>query len=416
MTEHSLSLIRSDTQLGAAPVQVKSHPLNQLDPARWARRLVIFQPPVEMIGHLCELARDHIAGMADRGAVQRVVESNPYSLWAIARKSSFDPADPRPEGFAAVLLLTEQGLRALAERSLDCSDPDPALLAKPGERPAGIYFWATFAPGTLAPAVTLVVEKFSAAPFDGVPLYTRATTADGRRFTETLGFRPDPIIDGIEAPHLYVFERARAKPATQPLYDTYDRQKEHRTLSVSVAREFSDLLRVASIRSAVYIGEQQCPFEEEFDGNDLTSTNLIGYSGDEPVACIRVRFFADFAKMERLAVRKEFRNTRISFMVVKAAIELCRIKGYRRIYGHAQRRLLDFWSRFGAKPFEGSKSFVFSDFDYVEVLIEAEPHPNAIRLGTDPFVIIRPEGRWHVPGILERSSSRPATRPSVGYV
>jgi hypothetical protein len=27
--------------------------------------------------------------------------------------------------------------------------------------------------------------------------------------------------------------------------------------------------------------------------------------------------------------------------------------------------------------------------------------------------MIRPEGRWHVPGILERSAIRPATRPSV---
>ncbi len=114
-------------------------------------------------------------------------------------------------------------------------------------------------------------------------------------------------------------------------------------------------------------------------------------------------------------MRREFRNTRLSFMLVKAAIELCRVKGYRRIYGHAQRRLLDFWSRFGAVPFAGGREFVFSGFDYVEVMLEIEPHPDAIRLGTDPFVIIRPEGRWHEPGILERSASRPATRPSVGY-
>jgi predicted GNAT family N-acyltransferase len=414
MTEHSLSLIRSGTHPSVQPVQVKAHPLGLLDPARVARRLVIFQPPVEMVGHLCELAQGHIAGLASSDAVRRVVAHNPYSLWAIARKSSFDANNPRPEGFVAILLLTKQGLKALAERSLDCSDPDPAYLAMPGERPAGVYFWATFAPGTLAPAVTLVVEKISVPPYDGVPLYTRATTPDGRRFTETLGFRQGTVIDGVEAPHLYVYERSKSKPAGKPLYDSYGKGKDGRALSVSVAREFNDLLRVAAIRGAVYIAEQECPFDEEFDGNDFTSTHLIGYSGNEPVACIRVRFFADFAKMERLAVRKEYRHSRISFMVVKAAIELCRVKGYRRVYGHAQRRLMDFWSRFGAKPF-GTKQFVFSDFDYVEMLIEVEPHPDAIRLGTDPFVIIRPEGRWHEPGILEQSSSRTATRPSVGF-
>ncbi len=415
MTEHSLSLIRSGTRRSPVPIQVKSHPLSQLDPARWAKRLVIFQPPVEMVAHLCELAQGHIAGLAAADAVRRVIQVHPYSLWAIARKSSFDASAPKPEGFVAVLLLTEQGLKALAERTLDCSEPDPAMLAKPGERPAGIYFWATFAPGMLAPAVTLVVEKLSSAPYEGVALYTRVTTPDGRRFTETLGFRQGAVIDGVEAPHLYVYERNRAKPSDPPIYDSYGKGNERRSLSVSVARELNDLLKVISTRSAVYIAEQECPFEEEFDGNDLTATHLIGYAGDEPVACIRVRFFADFAKLERLAVRKEFRNSRISFLVVRAAIELVRVKGYRKIYGHAQRRLMDFWSRFGAKPFQGSREFVFSDFDYVEMLIELEPHPNAIKLGTDPFVIIRPEGRWHVPGVLERSASRPATRPSVGF-
>ena len=112
-------------------------------------------------------------------------------------------------------------------------------------------------------------------------------------------------------------------------------------------------MRVMTIRSAVYMAEQECPYDEEFDGNDFSATHLIGYVGNEPAACLRIRYFADFAKMERLAVRQEFRKTRLAFKVVRAGIELCRTKGYRRIYGHSQKRLLNFWSRFGFKPFEG---------------------------------------------------------------
>jgi hypothetical protein len=56
---------------------------------------------------------------------------------------------------------------------------------------------------------------------------------------------------------------------------------------------------------------------------------------------------------------------------------------------------------------------VFSDFDYVEIVLDTTPHPQAISIGVDPYVMIRPEGRWHVPGILERSAIRPVTRPSV---
>ena len=142
-------------------------------------------------------------------------------------------------------------------------------------------------------------------------------------------------------------------------------------------------------------------------------THLIGYVGNEPAACLRVRYFADFAKLERLAVRREFRTTRLAVTVMRAGVELCRAKGYRRIYAHAQKRLLNFFDRLGFRPLEGGREFAFSDFDYVEIVLDTTPHPQAICLGADPYVMIRPEGRWHEPGILERSAIRPVTRPSI---
>jgi predicted GNAT family N-acyltransferase len=182
---------------------------------------------------------------------------------------------------------------------------------------------------------------------------------------------------------------------------------------VTVARSIEDLMRVISIRSAVYIGEQQCPYLEEFDGNDFSSTHLLGYVGNEPAACLRIRYFADFAKIERLAVRKEFRKMRVAVQLAEAAIELCQAKGYRRLYGHAQKRLVKFWSQFGFETFPGGQELVFSDFDYVEMQMVTARRPNAITIGIDPYLILRPEGQWHRPGILEQSRSRPVTRPSV---
>ncbi len=89
------------------------------------------------------------------------------------------------------------------------------------------------------------------------------------------------------------------------------------------------------------------------------------------------------------------------------------MKGYTRIYGHAQKRLVDLWGRSGARPIAGAPELTFSDFDYVQMLLETEAHPDAVTLGSDPFKIIRPEGQWHAEGILERSSARPVTRPSI---
>jgi len=391
----------------------KVRPFEQID-KRLARRLIIYRPEPSEFQHLLDLAATALGPLASSAVVQAVSARQPDSLWAIARKASFDPAAPQGQGFLSFLFLNRHGLIALADRSLDCANPPHAMLARPGERPEGIYFWAVYAPGALAAALVLALEKFSVPPYDGVPLYARTATTAGTRCTEMLGFKKGAVVHGVNAPQLYVYERLQPKQSNAPLYDTYRPGNDAKTVSVTVARDFNDLLRVASIRGAVYIGEQECPFEEEFDGNDLTAVHLLGYVGDEPAGCIRIRYFADFVKLERLAVRKEFRHTIVSFQLVRAAIALCRAKGYRRIYGHAQKRLLNFWGRFGAVPLKGSKDFVFSDFDYVEVVGDFEADPQAIGIGADPYVLIRPEGKWHEPGVLERSASRPATRPSAG--
>jgi predicted GNAT family N-acyltransferase len=200
-------------------------------------------------------------------------------------------------------------------------------------------------------------------------------------------------------------------------YDTYEKELQKsrvgkdNSFGIKVVRTLDEFLHVIAIRSAVFISEQTCPFEEEFDGNDFAGNHLVAYQKHEPAACIRVRYFADFAKIERLAVRHEFRNTRVSFLLVWAAIQLVRKKGYRRIYGHAQDRLVKFWSRFGAQPMPNRRPLAFSDFSYTEMLLETSPAPNPISLGSDPYVIIRPEGRWHECGVLDISARRPITSP-----
>ena len=381
-----------------------------MDADRVAKHLVLFRPPPAAVEDLVEKARARIPGITDTSIVNEVVNHNPDCLWAIVRKSKYNPDAPVAEGFIAMLPLTAAGLNHLAAGTLDTRKPDLRLLAKPNQRPAGIYIWATLAPGVLAAGVALFMREMEAPLYRGVDLFTRPNTPDGFRFNETLGLKKGASIGAVYAPHLYTFQRSSREA---PLYDSYRRDAGQRAVTVTVARTFEDLMRVASLRSAVYIGEQECPYEEEFDGNDLAATHLIGYVGDEPAGCLRIRYFADFAKIERLAVRKEFRNTRLAFQVVRAAVELCRKKGYRRLYGHAQKRLVNFWSRFGFRVFEGGQELVFSDFDYVEMVAEIDRHPDAISIGGDPYVMIRPEGRWHLPGILERSATRAVTHPSI---
>jgi predicted GNAT family N-acyltransferase len=306
-------------------------------------------------------------------------------------------------------------MQRLFDGSFDASNPDESLLVQQCEKPAGIYLWAIHARGIIAGGIPLVMEKLNSPLYRGVDVYSRAATPAGLRFFKGTGFQPGASFEGKISANIHIYRReGKADEAREtPLYDGYRGQAKDRALSVTIARTLEDVMKVMTIRSAIYIGEQSCPYEEEFDGNDFSATHLIGYVGNEPAACLRIRYFADFAKIERLAVRKEFRNTRLAFQLVRAGIELCRVKGYKRLYGHAQKRLVNFWARFGFRTFEGSRDLVFSDFDYVEMVLDAERHPKAIAIGVDPYIMIRPEGRWHVPGILERSAIRPVTRPSV---
>jgi predicted GNAT family N-acyltransferase len=184
-----------------------------------------------------------------------------------------------------------------------------------------------------------------------------------------------------------------------------------RTISIRIARDPNDLMLVTAIRAAVYLAEQDCPIEEEFDGNDMVAAHFIGFIGKEPVACLRVRFFGEFAKVERLAVRHQFRRSRVSFKLVQASVAYIKRKGFRKIYGQAQDRLVDFWAHFGAKPIGHNRKLTFSDFSYTEMVLDLEPSPDAITLDSDPYVIIRPEGDWDRPGVLDISAGRLATEP-----
>lgn len=391
----------------AATAAKERHALEQLDIGRLAKRFVVFTPGGDQIESLARLGASAIGRVADPELVRRVLSHNPDNLWAIARLSRYDAANPVAEGFFAFLMLNDEGLKRLADGTLDGANPDLKFLAHQHERPAGIYSWAMYAPGGLAGALPLIMEKISSPLYRGVDIFGRCVTAQGTHFTEAVGLTRGAIIDGKVVPHLHWLKRSAAE-VISPLYDSYRVSNRPTQLGIRTVRSIDDLMRVFSIRSAVYIAEQSCPHDEEFDGNDFCATHLLGYVGQEPAGCIRIRCFADFAKVERVAIRGEFRSTRLVHKLLRASVELCRAKGYRRLYGQPRADLVRFYSHFGWRLLEGGRSLRFSGVDYVEMVFDLEPDSTRVEIGNDPYVLIRPEGRWHVPGVLDRSASRAA--------
>lgn len=412
MSAHDLRVTEEARLVAMTPRPVE-YPLDDLETLRLARRLVVFNPAGDDVDALVARAAADIPGLTSADVVKRMIAHNPDCLWAIARRDHYDACHPQGEGLLAFLMLNKEGVRQLICGSFDAANPDTALLTSQHERPNGIYVWACHAKGALAAGVPLAFQKIWTPLYRDADIYTRSINLPAIRFVESMGFRRGPTSAGVTASHLHVFRRAPATEAERPSYDSVTPTPRPQTLSVAVARSMEDMMRVISIRSAVYIAEQNCPYLEEFDGNDFAATHLIGYVGSEPAGCLRIRHFAEFAKIERLAVRQEFRTTRLAFKLVRGGIDLCRMKGYRRLYGHAQKRLANFWARFGFRPLPGGRELVFSDFDYVEMVLDTDPHPDAIKIGGDPYRILRAEGKWHEPGLLEQSGERGVTRPSV---
>lgn len=125
------------------------------------------------------------------------------------------------------------------------------------------------------------------------------------------------------------------------------------TMRVHEATSDADWQAVRAIREAVFVQEQSCPPEEEWDAHDAadardrTVHHLLGTLGAEPVACARWRPVGDVAKLERFAVLVPFRGRGLAREMVAAALAEARSAGFTRFALHAQSHLAGFYAGFG---------------------------------------------------------------------
>ena len=413
MTVHDRRTTRSAQALMGVPKPAKFG-LEAPVLTNLSQRLVAFNATFQDIETLLPRARRAMGGGAPNEVIHRVARHNPDSVWAIARRDRYANGEAVAEGFVALLMLTEEGADQLLSGELDTINPPLHLLTRQNEKPAAIYCWGMYAPGAIAGGVSLVVEKASTPLYRDAPILVRTVTIEGLRMAQTVGFRPGAKFRGKTSPNFHMYPRGPSVKETRAIYDDFLDLESDQDVSITVVRSIEDFMRAVAVRSATFVAEQDCPYEEEFDGNDFSASHLLAYVGKEPVGCLRIRYFAGFAKLERLAVRHEYRSRHIGTRLMKAGVEFCRAKGYRRIYGRAQKDLLNYYVNMGWKQLEGSSEFFFSDYAYIEIVIDTDPSPNAIALGVDPYVLMRPEGRWDRPGVLDRSAQRGSGQVAAG--
>jgi predicted GNAT family N-acyltransferase len=185
-------------------------------------------------------------------------------------------------------------------------------------------------------------------------------------------------------------------------------------ITIKLASTSDEMMQCFMLRAAVFMGEQQCPYWEEYDGNDYTASHLILYVDGEPAASIRVRWFANFAKLERAIILKRYRSYGLFLPFVHWAKEFCRKKGYPKAYLHGQRRLWPIFERDGFRKVD-DRIFHFSDHEYGAFACDLDVGEDAPSVTTDPMVLNRPEDQLDMPGILEESMERGASNPHAGW-
>lgn len=344
----------------------------------------------EELRHACEKMRAQTP-LATDDVIDDLILTNADIVRVVRPKDSSAP----PLGLIAYLPLNESGAEAIARGIFNGTSPASHWLCAAGVEPVALYVWLVYMPASFGRCLAALATAFDEVCPNGCPIFTRSTNERSARLGKAMGFQP--------AQHLYPncsSDLVVALPQKEaPLI------VQSKTTAIAVARTFEDIAKVFAIRSSTYIAQQFCHYAEEFDGNDFCATHLLGTINGDPAGCVRIRFFAGFAKIERLAVRTEYRQSRLAFLLARQAVKHCQNKGYCVIYGHSRRDLVKFWQVFGFRARPNRGAFSFANIEYIELILNCDPSNDAITLDDAPLKLVRPEGAWDQSGPLDDSLS-----------
>lgn len=127
-------------------------------------------------------------------------------------------------------------------------------------------------------------------------------------------------------------------------------------LEIKKIERISDFEKIVDIRISVFQKEQRVSQELDFDDKDGEAEHFLAFYNKKPVACARIVFEDEKAKLERIAVLKEFRGKGIGKELINYLINYCRERKVKEIYFDAQYHAKLFYEKLvfreRGKPFE----------------------------------------------------------------
>lgn len=177
----------------------------------------------------------------------------------------------------------------------------------------------------------------------------------------------------------------------------------HNSFRAEIVTTMEQLQHAYSVRAICFMEETGLPVDHAFDGNDLQATHAVAYLNDEPVGALRVRWFSDFAKIERSAFRKSHRHPRYLKMCAEFIFDHIARKGYTKVITHASPEYARLWRGvLGFRIVEGKAPAIYHGEPHVELIRDLVPPSDAISLASDVAVLFRTEGKWEIPAKHEQ--------------
>ncbi len=190
-------------------------------------------------------------------------------------------------------------------------------------------------------------------------------------------------------------------------------RKSDNAIRIVIATNSEQILDAYAVRSVCFLDEKGIPARFLFDGNDFQATHVVVYSDSEPIGSARVRWFNNFIKIERTAVRKAHRSPRVLQRTACFIFEHAARKGYTKAITIAEPQYANLWVRllgFREVAHRDPIFYLGDEQPYVELVKEFAAAPDAITPDTDPKVLLRVEGYWERPTILRDSHSHSVDR------
>ena len=176
----------------------------------------------------------------------------------------------------------------------------------------------------------------------------------------------------------------------------------HNSLRVEVVKNMEQLIQIFALRAICFMEDTGLPYDHAFDGNDLQATHIVEYDGIEPIGTLRVRWFKDFAKIERTAFRKSHRSIPIIKVLADFTFAHIARKGYPVAITHASPLFARLWrTHFGFKMVPGKPPVEYHGEKYFELARTLDVPKNAIVPATEVAILFRTEGEWDTPAKYE---------------